>query len=340
MKFKIRFILLLMVSICKGFLFFNSDEDSIKEEIFRHGTISTYQDSLPAKEAYFVEIDKNIYIKDYHKWVENFLIEVNGKLDYSIDEYILAKANPGFVDSLKKSDYYYLKEKGIISYDPKEGLFLGKGTKVFIPDSMMVFSIKQDILQTRLDINIPEFLCRVYQYKKVIDSFYIRIGKNEQKYLAMAGKVMNLKTRTGEGKIVRINKEPQFINPVDNKKYTGTKRDDGIVTQLPNIPWLETELDGVKYGQMIHPTTNKSTIGKAASNGCIGLRESDMWALYFYAPVNTPVRIRYDLKGIDSLGNTIYFKDIYSWKWRKPNKKESAGGESVLFNHLCYCGKD
>lgn len=297
-------------------------------------------DSLPENEVCFVEVEQNILIKDYHKWVKNFLIEVNINRNIHIDEYILAKANPGFVDSLKNSDYYHLKQKGILSYDPKECLFLAKGAEIVIPDSNTVLRLKKDILQTRIDINIPEFLCRVYQYEKVIDSFHIRVGKNEKKFLAMAGKVMDLKTRTGEGKVIRINKEPQFINPVDNKLYTGTKRDDGIVTQLPNIPWLETELDGVKYGQMIHPTTNESTIGKAASNGCIGLRESDMWALYFYAPVNTPVRIRYDLKGIDSLGNTIYFKDIYSRKWRKTIKKESAERESVLFSHLCFCGKD
>ncbi len=103
----------------------------------------------------------------------------------------------------------------------------------------------------------------------------------------MAGRVVDLRTQVGVGKIVRINRAPVFINPRDNKKYTSTRRDDNIRTKLPNIPWLEPEINGIRYGQLIHPTTNLETLGKAYSNGCISLRESDAWSVFFYAPLGT-----------------------------------------------------
>jgi L,D-transpeptidase ErfK/SrfK len=139
----------------------------------------------------------------------------------------------------------------------------------------------------------------------------VRVGKNEKKFLKMAGREVSLQTPIGKGEIVRINKAPWFINPVDNKRYYKTRRDDGQYTSLPLIPWLEPSINGQRPGSMIHPTTNKSTLGKAASNGCVGLAEGDMWVVYYHAPLGTMVEFKYELNVKSERGDTLKLEDIY-----------------------------
>ncbi len=80
---------------------------------------------------------------------------------------------------------------------------------------------------------------------------------------------------------------------------------------MPLIPTLEPEINGACYGQLIHPTTNPNTLGKAYSHGCIGTREGDAWRIFFHTRIGTPIEIRYDLTGIDSNGDTLVFPDVY-----------------------------
>ena len=127
----------------------------------------------------------------------------------------------------------------------------------------------------------------------------------------MSGRLQDLKTKTGKGYIVNHVRIPRYVNPVNNHEYFVTKRDDGKVTKLPQIPFIETELNGLRHGQLIHPTTNPETLGKAYSNGCIGTKEADAWVIYYYAPINTEIRIRYDLSIANEMGDIITLKDIY-----------------------------
>lgn len=46
----------------------------------------------------------------------------------------------------------------------------------------------------------------------------------------MAQRDVDMRTKTGVGKIVRVNKNPAFINPKDNHRYSTTKRDDHKIT--------------------------------------------------------------------------------------------------------------
>lgn len=71
------------------------------------------------------------------------------------------------------------------------------------------------------------------------------------------------------------------------------------------------EINGTVYGHLIHPTTNPSTLSKPSSNGCMGMKEADIWRVYYHAPIGTKIVIRYDLKGIDEKGDTIQLPDIY-----------------------------
>ena len=86
-----------------------------------------------------------------------------------------------------------------------------------------------------------------------------------------------------------------------------------VLFELPQIPWLETEINGVRNGQLIHPTTNPNTLSKSYSNGCIGTGEGDAWIIYYYAPINTKVIIRYNLKRINKEGDTLTLKNIYGY---------------------------
>jgi hypothetical protein len=288
--------------------------------------------------------DSSVYVRDYHTWVAATLDSLNEDRPYTIDEYSFIHANPWIIDSLSATDYYHLKDLGITSKDPKSIQLIAAGTSLYVPDSIEVARILKQLGVTYLDINIPEFKLRIIQGDSVVATFPVRVGKNDSRYLEMAGKKLNLRTIPGEGKIVRINRVPIFINPKDNKRYKFTHRDDDVVTGLPNIPWLEPEINGIRYGQLIHPTTNLETLGKPVSNGCIGLREADAWTVYFYAPIGTRVRIRYDLIVPGTDGDTLQLKNIYPGLEKKairPTPGVGLGAVTIpMSKTLCYCGPE
>jgi L,D-transpeptidase ErfK/SrfK len=174
--------------------------------------------------------------------------------------------------------------------------------------------ILKDFKHTTLDINLPEFRLRIYRDSTLVYSFPIRIGQNRKRYLAFGNRVTDLRTKTGTGFIVRHERNPDFYNPVTGKRFYVTKRDDQKVTLMPQIPWIETEINGIRNGQMIHPTTNPETLERAYSNGCIGTRESDAWYIYYYAAVGTAIHIRYDLELKNEKGDTEILDDIYDLK--------------------------
>ena len=197
-----------------------------------------------------------------------------------------------------------------------------------------------------IDINIPEFRLRIVEGRDTLYSFLVRVGRNQKQYLALAGTIVDLRTRPGEGHIVRISRHPLFLDPHYGRRFTHTRRDDGRTTLMPVIPWLEPEIDGQRYGQLIHPTTNPKTLGKAYSNGCIGLGEADAWYQYYYAPVGTRVNFRYSLQVVNSQGDTIQLKDIYNWKGKVQKQRMDKAIAATLARasqnspNGCLCGSD
>jgi hypothetical protein len=325
----------------------NSGEKKHKQE---EDTLLSQSDSLEMEKPIDISevqlehftVETDIIVKDYHKWIAETIAGLNENRNYEIDEYILVHANSWIIDSLRNTDYYYLKELGIISKDPTAVTLITAGRQLIVPDSATTTKIKLDLKNTYLDLNIPEFTLRIKQYDSTLFEFPVRVGKNDRRYLAMAKRNINLRTMPGTGTIVRINRNPAFINPRDNKRYKVTRRDDNVVTALPNIPWIEPEINGIRYGHLIHPTTNIETLGKPVSNGCIGLRESDAWTVFFYAPMGTKVVIRYDLEIKDADGNKIKLKNIYPGfeKYQTVKKElEAAAKENKGLNgDKCYCG--
>lgn len=258
-----------------------------------------------------ININKDVPIKSYFKWMDSIVAEHNANHNYLIDEYIIVHNNSWIIDTLANTDYYYLQEKGIFSEDPQSLLALTKNQVLAIPDSTQTQKLREDLSNTHLELNIPEYRLRIIQNDKELYKFPVRVGKTGAKYMAMAKRKVDMRTMPGIGEIIRVNKDPIYMNPVDNKKYEKTNRDDGKRTGLPAIPWLEPAINGRSVGQLIHPTTNLVTLEKTASNGCIGLRESDAWITYYYAPMGTKVVIKYELEGKNEQGETVQFEDIY-----------------------------
>jgi hypothetical protein len=282
-----------------------------QERVISSYTISP--DGMPEMSSQFVYCFRDtVKIENYFEVMDSLVQVYNSMLAYPVTEHLIIRNNPWVIDSLAATDYYRLKERGIINLDPKKLPIFTPGQHLIIPDSSAVDSLNGVIKQTYLDLNIPEFKLRVIQADSLFHEFPVRVGRNESRFLAMSGRVTNLRTHTGEGIILRHIKDPDFINPVDNRIYHVTRRDDGVVTALPNIPWLETEINGIRYGQLIHPTTNIETLGKAYSNGCIGTSEEAAWYLYYYAPAGTRIVIRYDLDVVDENGNAIKMQNIYN----------------------------
>lgn len=258
-----------------------------------------------------IVIPEDIRMKEYFQQMGKLVADWDSILPYDLDEYVLVRHNAWVMDSLASKDYYRLKEKGITCLNQPDRVVLRKGDSLHIPDQQQAQMLREKIKNTRIDINIPQFKLHILENDSLLFAFDIRVGKRDTQYLELAGRTVDLRTRTGVGKIIRINRDPLFIDPVNKKPYYYTTRDDGRRTRLPVAPWLEPEINGKRWGQLIHPTTNLRTLGKPASHGCIGTREGDIWYIYYFAPLNTPVTIRYDLFSVSESGDTVFFRDIY-----------------------------
>lgn len=266
-------------------------------------------DSIPKA----IKINQNVRIENYFQFMDSLVQTYNSIIPYTLTEHLLVRSNPWLLDTLQNTDYYRMKVRDSFVYNQKKMVVITESSQLIIPDIYMADSLQKAFKNTFIDINIPEYKLRIYQDSVKLFEFPIRVGRNEKKYLEMSGREEDLRTKTGTGFIVGYNKNPRYANPSNNHEYKVTRRDDGKVTMVPRIPFIETELNGVKYGQMIHPTTNPETLGKAYSNGCIGVREADAWVIYYFAPLKTKIRIRYDLSVKNESGEPEILKDIYGY---------------------------
>lgn len=289
----------------------------------------------PINPAIYHQVAQDVSAGEYFDFIDALVLHVDSITPYPIDEYVLMRANPWLIDSLAATDYYVTSARGQFIEDPKSIQILSKGDSLLIPSSDQVRFLREKMARTVIDVNIPEFKLRIKEGGLVIHEADVRVGKNTQRYLAMAKREVDLRTQPGVGEIVRIARDPAYINPRNNKRYSVTKRDDGKVTQLPRIPWLEPVIDGQRFGQLIHPTTNIGTLGKAYSNGCVGTSEADAWIIYFHAPLGTPVQYRYDLDIPTETGDTLQLKDIYpGFKKTKKKLPVYASIYTSFFNKL------
>jgi len=277
----------------------------------------TLPDSAPRKkeqkekQVYTPPFLQDIKMKNYFKTTDSIIEFYCKTACYNLDEHILIRANPRIIDTLAGFDYYLKMKAGVFVYDQKELVVFHKGDSLRIPGEQETKKIEKKLKSTVIDVNIPEYKPRIMEEGKVIYSFPVRVGANKEKYLETAGRIVNLKTHTGNGEIVRLERNPWYVNPATGKRYYGTRRDDGRYTMMPLIPWIEPSINGIRYGDLIHPTTNPETLGKPYSHGCIGLNESDAWRVYYSAPLGTKVVFRYELEITGENNDTLVLQDIY-----------------------------
>ena len=261
----------------------------------------------------WIAVADTVRVKDFFRYMDSLVVAYDSLADYPLSEHILVRSNPWIMDTLANTDYYRMMERDSFVYDQRQLIVLRPTDSILIPEGTMANRMIDRMKKTHIDLNIPEFKLRIYEDTTLLYTLPVRVGQNRERYLKMGDKVTDLRTRTGEGYIVGHRRDPALYNPVDGKRFYLTKRDDGKTTMMPRIPWIETEINGLQNGQLIHPTTNPKSLGKAYSNGCIGPREADAWIIYYYAPIGTPVTIRYELMVKDSLGNDMVLKDVYDW---------------------------
>ncbi|MEZ4416651.1 MAG: L,D-transpeptidase [Gemmatimonadota bacterium] len=275
-------------------------------------------------EPRLIAIERDVPIREYFEYMDTLLADAEARVPFPVDEHLLVRANPWLIERLMDTDYYRMMERGEFSPDPQALLALRAGDTLALPTVAQADSLRAVMAATVIDVNIPEFRLRILESDRERFSFPVRIGQDRTRYLEMAGREVDLRTLPGSGRIVRIEKSPVFRNPVDNHRYDVTRRDDGQVTGLPRIPWLEPELDGRRMGQLIHPTTNLETLGKAYSNGCIGVSEAAMWRIYYHAPLGTRVVVRYDLE-VPGPDGPRRLPDIYGWGGSVPADAPAGG---------------
>lgn len=300
--FALAFLLLMLKFCCP-----KDDDYIVSSNALGSKTLIT--DLLPIT----IKISHDVLIEDYFQFLDSITKKYDSTTPYSLTEHLLVRTNTWIIDTLQNSDYYRMKARDSFVYNQKKIIVLQEGTFITIPDSTTALKLLNSFKNTLIDINIPEFKLRIFEDYTKRYEFPIRVGRNEKKYLKMAGRVVDLKTIAGNGLIVNHVRNPSYYNPVNGYKYSVTRRDDEKTTLLPQIPFIETEINGIRNGQLIHPTTNPNTLGKAFSNGCIGTSEADAWVIYYYTPIGTKIKIRYDLNLVNEKGENFLLRDIYDY---------------------------
>jgi L,D-transpeptidase catalytic domain len=257
-------------------------------------------------------VEKNIRVKDYFKYIDKVVRKYDTLLSYKLTPHLLARMNPWIIDTFANTDYYRQQKRGVFVFEQQELLVLKKGDTLFVKNDEIANQILDKQASTYIDVNVPEYKLRIIEGTDTIGTFLIRVGRNSVRQWAVyKDKVVNLRTKTGMGSIVHTYFKTASLDPATGRVYYKTTRDDDKITMMPLMPWLEPEINKERFGQLIHPTTNEKSLGKAFSNGCMGAGEGDIWQIFFYAPVGTRMQVRYDLDVVDEQGNPIRLADVY-----------------------------
>lgn len=308
-KHTLHFLLIIIVS---GYFYYSKENSFMKSATDLSGKMSICSDTIK-----LIEVTKNVQIRNYFQFLDSIISQYDSLTSYPLTEHLLVRANPWIIDTLRNTDYYRMKTRDSFVFNQKEMIVLRAGSTLEVPALAKAEKIISSFEKTYIDVNIPEFKLRIYEDSLLLHQFKIRVGRNEKKYLKMGARITDLRTIPGEGSIIGHVKNPDYYNPVNGNQYFSTRRDDNEVTKLPQIPFLETEINNVRNGQLIHPTTNPISLGKAYSNGCIGTSEEDAWVIYYHAPIGTKIIIRYHTVITDEFGEKQTLEDIYGYQKNK-----------------------
>jgi lipoprotein-anchoring transpeptidase ErfK/SrfK len=170
-----------------------------------------------------------------------------------------------------------------VDYTVVTGDSLGKLAKQFSTTMELIKksnNLTRDVIRLgdRLRIYQPHFAVTISKSANVLT--LTDNGKFFKRYRVGTGQFS--KTPVGEFKITSRIANPEWHRP-DGKMIAY-----GNPENILGTHWLGLDVQG--YG--LHGTWDTNSIGKAATAGCIRLRNDDISELYTILPVGTPVTIR------------------------------------------------
>ncbi len=266
----------------------------------------------PRSSPVAVLITDTIRMNSLHQFLDSLAVSYLPDTLRTLGHILLAAENPRLLNAIRSADYYRARQSsGAIIRDLDSAVALVPGTLFRIPDQEHATQMASRIRKNRIELNIPEFRIRLLNGPDTLCSCPVRVGRNERALLEVVGHEVDLRTPVGTGTIIRVRRHPVSVNLHTGEPYVITRRDDGIVTKMPDIPSFEPMLDGKRWGKMIHAATNQVTLGQPYSHGCVGVTEACMWTLYFMTPEGTAVSFRYDLEPGIQQGDSTRLPDIY-----------------------------
>ena len=164
-------------------------------------------------------VSRDITVGQYFKFMDSLASKYDSLVPYALSEHVLVRANPWIMDTLANTDYYRQMALDSFVYDQSKMIVLKAHDSLLIPDTAEGQRLIRDMEHTGIDVNIPEFKLRIYQDSLLLYTFPIRVGQHRKRYLAMGDRITDLRTKTGKGKIVRLERNPDFYNPVTRIFY-------------------------------------------------------------------------------------------------------------------------
>ncbi len=188
--------------------------------------------------------------------------------DINMNMLFSAEPQPGdTVVKLKEGQYLYhiAKDTGV----PMELLL--KVNNITDAKRMRVGQeIRVPKVQFSLLCDKAENTLTVYNEGRFFKQYAVRTGRDATS------------TPPGEYKILNKKKDPTWRSPIDGKTYKPGDPGNELGTR-----WMAFEGDSLGIHGTIHP----ETVGHYASNGCIGMRTSEIEELFDMVSVGTPLRI-------------------------------------------------
>ena len=192
----------------------------------------------------------------------------------------------GYIDNIEHGYYFDFKTKeGIIKYQEDNGLIpdgkIGKNTYDKINKDMETENINIPAIEIIFNSQIPK-------------GYYILINKDNNTLYHLKGEEIVNKYHIGTGKLPELTPEGKFtiVNKVKNPAWGGAGRHRPVRGGAPNNPigkrWMGLNIKGGSmYG--IHGNSDKNSIGRYISLGCIRMFNEDVENLYELIEIGIPV---------------------------------------------------
>ena len=134
----------------------------------------------------YIIVDRDIQVRNYFSFIDSCVARLNKSVNYELNEHLLVRNNRWMIDTLASFDYYKRMERGEFIYDMREKFVLCSGDTLWAPDEKMAKELTGTFENTLIDLNIPEFRLRIFEYGMKKYEFTVRVGRNERKYLELA----------------------------------------------------------------------------------------------------------------------------------------------------------